>query len=392
MDLYEYQARDIFEAHGVPVLRGTTATTPADAKAAAAELGTPVVVVKAQVKTGGRGKAGGVKVAKSPEDAEARAAEILGLDIKGHIVKTVMVTEGANIADEYYFSLLLDRAERRYLAMCSKEGGMDIETLAAERPEALARIAVDPIVGIDQAKAAEITAAAGFTGPDATEIARVIELLGTVYDTEDATLVEVNPLVKTADGKIIALDAKVSLDENAAFRHPDHAALADKSAEDPLEAAAKAKGLNYVKLDGSVGVIGNGAGLVMSTLDVVAYAGEEFPGSPKPANFLDIGGGASAEIMANGLEIIISDKQVKSVFVNVFGGITACDAVANGIVQAFQLLGSRGEHVDVPLVVRLDGNNAELGRQILAAADLPKLEQVDTMDGAARRAAELAAS
>jgi succinyl-CoA synthetase beta subunit len=269
---------------------------------------------------------------------------------------------------------------------------MDIETLAAERPEALARIAVDPIVGIDQAKAAEITAAAGFTGPDATEIARVIELLGTVYDTEDATLVEVNPLVKTADGKIIALDAKVSLDENAAFRHPDHAALADKSAEDPLEAAAKAKGLNYVKLDGSVGVIGNGAGLVMSTLDVVAYAGEEFPGSPKPANFLDIGGGASAEIMANGLEIIISDKQVKSVFVNVFGGITACDAVANGIVQAFQLLGSRGEHVDVPLVVRLDGNNAELGRQILAAADLPKLEQVDTMDGAARRAAELAAS
>lgn len=392
MDLYEYQARDIFEAHGVPVLRGTTATTPAGAKAAAAELGTPVVVVKAQVKTGGRGKAGGVKVAKSPEDAEARAAEILGLDIKGHIVKTVMVTEGANIADEYYFSLLLDRAERRYLAMCSKEGGMDIETLAAERPEALARIAVDPIVGIDQAKAAEITAAAGFTGPDATEIARVIELLGTVYDTEDATLVEVNPLVKTADGKIIALDAKVSLDENAAFRHPDHAALADKSAEDPLEAAAKAKGLNYVKLDGSVGVIGNGAGLVMSTLDVVAYAGEEFPGSPKPANFLDIGGGASAEIMANGLEIIISDKQVKSVFVNVFGGITACDAVANGIVQAFQLLGSRGEHVDVPLVVRLDGNNAELGRQILAAADLPKLEQVDTMDGAARRAAELAAS
>ncbi|MFL6045194.1 MAG: ADP-forming succinate--CoA ligase subunit beta [Propionibacteriaceae bacterium] len=392
MDLYEYQARDIFEAHGVPVLRGITATTPADAKAAAAELGTPVVVVKAQVKTGGRGKAGGVKVAKTPEEAEARAAEIIGLDIKGHIVKTVMVTEGADIAEEYYFSLLLDRAERRYLAMCSKEGGMDIETLAVERPESLARIAVDPTVGIDQAKAAEIVAAAGFTGAGATEIARVIELLGTVYDSEDATLVEVNPLVKAADGKIIALDAKVSLDENASFRHPDHAALADKSAEDPLEAAAKAKGLNYVKLDGSVGVIGNGAGLVMSTLDVVAYAGEEFPGSPKPANFLDIGGGASAEIMANGLEIIISDKQVKSVFVNVFGGITACDAVANGIVQAFRLLSSRGEHIDVPLVVRLDGNNAGLGRQILAAANLPKLEQVDTMDGAARRAAELAAS
>ena len=392
MDLYEYQARDIFEAQGVPVLRGITATTPAEAKAAAAALGTPVVVVKAQVKTGGRGKAGGVKIAKSPEEAEARAGDILGLDIKGHIVRTVMVTEGADIAEEYYFSLLLDRAERRYLAMCSKEGGMDIETLAEERPEALARIPVDPRVGIDHAKAAEIVAAAGFTEPDATEIARVIQLLGTVYQKEDATLVEVNPLVKTGDGRIIALDAKVTLDENAEFRHPDHAALADASAEDPLEAAAKAKGLNYVKLDGSVGIIGNGAGLVMSTLDVVAYAGEEFPGSPKPANFLDIGGGASAEIMANGLEIIISDNQVKSVFVNVFGGITACDAVANGIVQAFELLANRDEHIEVPLVVRLDGNNAELGRQILATANLPKLEQVETMDGAARRAAELAAS
>jgi succinyl-CoA synthetase beta subunit len=392
VDLYEYQARDLFEAYGVPVLRGITATTPAESKQAAATIGSPVVVVKAQVMTGGRGKAGGVKVAKSPDEAEARAAEILGLDIKGHVVKTVMVAEGADIAEEYYFSLLLDRAERRYLAMCSKEGGMDIETLAAERPEALARIAVDPLVGIDQAKADEIVAAAGFSGPDAAEIARVLQLLSTVYQQEDATLVEVNPLVKTADGKIIALDAKVSLDENAEFRQPGHAALADKSAENPLEAAAKAKGLNYVKLDGSVGIIGNGAGLVMSTLDVVAYAGEEFPGSPKPANFLDIGGGASAEIMASGLEIIIGDEQVKSVFVNVFGGITACDAVANGIVHAFELLASRGEHVDVPLVVRLDGNNAELGRQILSAADLPGLEQVDTMDGAARRAAELAAS
>ena len=392
VDLYEYQARDIFEAYGVPVLRGITATTPAEAKEAAAKIGTPVVVVKAQVKTGGRGKAGGVKVAKSPAEAEARAAEILGLDIKGHVVKTVMVAEGADIAEEYYFSLLLDRAERGYLAMCSKEGGMDIETLAAERPEALARIPVDPRVGMDQAKADQIVVAAGFSGPDAAEIARVLQLLGTVYQKEDATLVEVNPLIKTGDGRIIALDAKVSLDENAAFRHPDHAALVDESAEDPLEAAAKAKGLNYVKLDGSVGVIGNGAGLVMSTLDVVAYAGEEFPGSPKPANFLDIGGGASAEIMANGLEIIIGDDQVKSVFVNVFGGITACDAVANGIVHAFQLLASRDEHVDVPLVVRLDGNNAELGRQILTAANLPRLEQVDTMDGAARRAAELAAS
>ena len=392
VDLYEYQARDLFEGYGVPVLRGITATTPAEAKEAAATIGSPVVVVKAQVKTGGRGKAGGVKIAKSPDEAEARAAEILGLDIKGHVVKTVMVAEGADIVEEYYFSLLLDRAERRYLAMCSKEGGMDIETLAVERPDALARIPVDPRVGIDQTKADEIVTTAGFSGSDADEIARILQLLGTVYQKEDATLVEVNPLVKTGDGKIIALDAKVSLDENAEFRHPDHAALADKSAENPLEAAAKAKGLNYVKLDGSVGIIGNGAGLVMSTLDVVAYAGEEFPGSPKPANFLDIGGGASAEIMASGLEIIIGDEQVKSVFVNVFGGITACDAVANGIVHAFELLASRDEHVDVPLVVRLDGNNADLGRQILAAANLPRLEQVDTMDGAARRAAELAAS
>ena len=392
MDLYEYQARDMFEAHGVNVLRGMVATTPEEARAAAAELGTSVVVVKAQVKTGGRGKAGGIKIAKSPDEAAAHAEEVLGLDIKGHVVKKVMIAEGADIAEEYYFSLLLDRADRRYLAMCSREGGMDIETLAVERPDALARVPVDPNAGIDAAKANEIVLAAGFTGDDAAEIARILELLGKVYAAEDATLVEVNPLVKTGDGKIIALDAKVSLDENAAFRHPDHAALADKESEDPLEAAAKAKDLNYVKLDGSVGIIGNGAGLVMSTLDVVASAGEEFPGSPKPANFLDIGGGASAEVMASGLEIIIGDDQVRSVFVNVFGGITACDAVANGIVQAFELLASRDEHVEVPLVVRLDGNNAELGRKILSNAGLPGLEQVDTMDGAARRAAELAAS
>jgi succinyl-CoA synthetase beta subunit len=392
VDLYEYQARDMFEAHGVPVLRGIIATTAEEARAAATELGTPVVVVKAQVKTGGRGKAGGVKIARSPDEAAERAGEILGMDIKGHTVRTVMIAEGADIAEEYYFSLLLDRANRRYLAMCSKEGGVDIETLAVERPEALARVPVDPQTGIDQAKAEEIVAAAGFTGDDATEIARVLQVLGEVYQSEDATLVEVNPLVKVGDGRIIALDGKVSLDENAAFRHPEHEALADKSAEDPLEAAAKAKDLNYVKLDGSVGIIGNGAGLVMSTLDVVAYAGEELEGRPRPANFLDIGGGASAEVMANGLEIIISDEQVRSVFVNVFGGITACDAVANGIVQAFELLASRDEHVDVPLVVRLDGNNADLGRQILTEANLQGLEQVDTMDGAARRAAELAAA
>ena len=392
MDLYEYQARDMFEEHGVPVLRGITATTPDEARAAAAEVGSPVVVVKAQVKTGGRGKAGGVKVAKSPDEAAARASDILGLDIKGHVVQKVMVTEGADIAEEYYFSLLLDRANRSYLAMCSKEGGMEIEQLAVERPEALARVPVDPIVGIDQAKADEIVAAAGFDAADAAELARVFQLLGKVYNDADATLVEVNPLVKTGDGSILALDGKVSLDENADFRHPEHAALVDSSATDPLENAAKEKGLNYVKLDGSVGIIGNGAGLVMSTLDVVAYAGDQLPGSPKPANFLDIGGGASAEVMANGLEIILGDTQVKSVFVNVFGGITACDAVANGIVQAFQLLDSRGETVTKPLVVRLDGNNAEEGRRILTDAGLAGLEQVDTMDGAAKRAAELAAA
>ncbi len=392
MDLYEYQARDLFESHGVPVLRGLTATTPDEAAAAATELGTPVVVVKAQVKTGGRGKAGGVKVAKGAEDAKAKAEEILGLDIKGHVVKKVMIAEGADIAEEYYFSVLLDRAERRYLAMCSVEGGMDIETLAEERPEALAKIPVDPNTGIDQAKADEIVAAAGFAEADRAKIAAVIIKLWEVYRDEDATLVEVNPLVKTGAGDIVALDGKVSLDENASFRHEAHEALIDHTAADPLEARATEKGLNYVKLDGSVGIIGNGAGLVMSTLDVVAYAGEEFPGAPKPANFLDIGGGASAEVMANGLDVILGDAQVKSVFVNVFGGITACDAVANGIVQAFALLSEQGKAVTQPLVVRLDGNNAEEGRRILTEANLPLLEQVDTMDGAARRVAELAAS
>src|SRR6476661_1577172 len=388
VDLYEYQARDVFEAHGVPVLRGITATTPEEAHAAATQLGTPVVVVKAQVKTGGRGKAGGVKIAKSPEEAAARAEEILGLDIKGHVVKTVMITEGANIAEEYYFSLLLDRANRSYLAMCSKEGGMEIEQLAVERPEALAKIAVDPNTGIDDAKAKEIVEAAGFDAETGAKIVPVLKSLWEVYRDEDATLVEVNPLVKTEDGEIIALDGKVTLDENAGFRHADHEALEDSAHADPLEAAAKDKGLNYVKLDGSVGIIGNGAGLVMSTLDVVAYAGEEF-GGQKPANFLDIGGGASAEVMANGLHIILSDPQVKSVFVNVFGGITACDAVANGIVGALDAL---GQEEDRPLVVRLDGNNVEEGRRILAERNHPRVIIEETMDGAARKAAELAAA
>jgi succinyl-CoA synthetase beta subunit len=390
VDLFEYQARDVFAAHGVPVLDAAVADTPEEAEAAAARLGGGTVVVKAQVKTGGRGKAGGVKLAHDPAGAAARAGEILGMDIKGHTVHRVMVATGAKIAEEYYFSVLLDRADRTYLAMASREGGMEIEQLAVERPEALARIPVDAVTGIDAAKAAEIVDAAGFPAEVRGAIADVIVTLWDVFVAEDATLVEINPLVRTEDGAIIALDGKVTLDDNAAFRHPGHADLADRAAADPLEARAKEKDLNYVKLDGSVGVIGNGAGLVMSTLDVVAYAGAEF-GGVSPANFLDIGGGASAEVMANGLAIILSDPQVKSVFVNVFGGITACDAVADGIVAAFALLASRGESVTRPLVVRLDGNNAELGRKILDDAALPGLERVDTMDGAARRAAELAA-
>ena len=387
MDLFEYQARDLFAEHGVPVLEAAVAETPDEARAGAQRIGGGTVVVKAQVKAGGRGKAGGVKLAHSPDEAAEKAGQILGMDIKGHTVHRVMVAQGASIAEEYYFSVLLDRSNRCYLAMASKEGGMDIETLAVERPDALARITVDPITGIDAAKAREIVDAAGFADGDKDEIARVIQQLWVVYRDEDATLVEVNPLVKTTDGAIVALDGKVSLDENAGFRHPAHEALEDKAAADPIEAAAKAKGLNYVKLDGEVGVIGNGAGLVMSTLDVVAYAGEEF-GGVKPANFLDIGGGASAEVMADGLEIILGDPQVKSVFVNVFGGITSCDAVANGIVAA---LGILGESATKPLVVRLDGNNVIEGRRILAEAAHPLVTVVDTMDGAARAAAELAA-
>ena len=390
MDLFEYQARDVFEAHGVPVLAGAVAGTVAEARAAAEKIGATsggVTVVKAQVKTGGRGKAGGVKVAKTVDEAAAAAEQILGMDIKGHTVHQVMIAQGAQIAEEYYFSVLLDRANRTYLAMASKEGGMEIEVLAVERPEALARVAVDPIVGIDAAKAQEIVDAAGFDDDVKDQISDAIQKLWTVYRDEDATLVEVNPLVKTTDGQIVALDGKVTLDENAGFRHPEHEALEDKASADPLEAAAKAKNLNYVKLDGSVGIIGNGAGLVMSTLDVVAYAGEEFPGQPKPANFLDIGGGASAEVMANGLHIILGDEQVKSVFVNVFGGITSCDAVANGIVGALRAL---GDEATKPLVVRLDGNNVEEGRRILAEANHPLVTIEETMDGAARRAAELA--
>ncbi|KRC37720.1 ADP-forming succinate--CoA ligase subunit beta [Oerskovia sp. Root22] len=386
MDLFEYQARDIFEKHGVPVLGGVVATTPEEAREGAEKLGGGTVVVKAQVKVGGRGKAGGVKLAHSPEETAEKASEILGMDIKGHTVHRVMIAEGAKIAEEFYFSVLLDRANRSYLAMASVEGGMEIEVLAVERPEALAKVAVDPTVGIDQAKADEIVAAAGFADDIKVQVADVIQKLWTVYKEEDATLVEVNPLVRTEDGSIVALDGKVTLDENAGFRHADHAELEDKDAADPLEAKAKENDLNYVKLDGQVGIIGNGAGLVMSTLDVVAYAGEQH-GGVKPANFLDIGGGASAAVMAAGLDVILNDEQVKSVFVNVFGGITACDEVANGIVQALAIL---GDEANKPLVVRLDGNNVEEGRAILAEANHPLVTLAETMDGGADKAAELA--
>jgi len=386
VDLFEYQARDLFAAHGVPVLDGKVATTPEEARAAAEAMGGGTVVVKAQVKVGGRGKAGGVKLAHSPEETAEKAGEILGMDIKGHTVHQVMIAEGAKIAEEFYFSVLLDRSNRTYLAMASVEGGMEIEQLAVERPEALARVAVDALTGIDAAKAAEIAEAAGFPEELRAKVADVFVKLWAVFTAEDATLVEVNPLVRTESGDIVALDGKVTLDENADFRHPGHLELVDAAAADPLEAKAKALNLNYVKLDGEVGIIGNGAGLVMSTLDVVAYAGEKHNGV-KPANFLDIGGGASATVMAAGLDVILGDEQVKSVFVNVFGGITSCVAVAEGIVKALEIL---GDTATKPLVVRLDGNQVEEGRQILAAANHPLVTLAAGMDEGADKAAELA--
>jgi succinyl-CoA synthetase beta subunit len=386
MDLFEYQARDLFEANGVPVLAGAVATTPEEAQRAAEKIGGKVVV-KAQVKIGGRGKAGGVKLAENPADTFEKAKAILGMDIKGHTVHKVMIAAAAPIDSEYYLAILLDRAARSFLVMASVSGGMDIEEVAHKTPEKLAKVHIDPNDGISQEKALDIVRKGGFPSDVEKGVAEVLVTLWKTFQSSDATLVEVNPLVKTADGRIIALDGKVTLDDNAAFRHPDHEALIDHAATNPLEALAKEKDLNYVKLDGEVGVIGNGAGLVMSTLDVVAYAGEKF-GGVKPANFLDIGGGASAQVMADGLSIILGDPAVKSVFVNVFGGITACDAVANGIVQALTMLGDKATK---PIVVRLDGNNVLEGRRILNEANHPLVQQLDTMDGAAAKAAELAA-
>ena len=385
MDLFEYQARDLFESHGVPVLGGAVAFTPEEAETAAASMGGRVVV-KAQVKVGGRGKAGGVKLAESASDAREKAAAILGMDIKGHIVHKVMIAQAAPIEAEYYLAILLDRANRNFLVMASVAGGMEIEEVAHKTPEKLARIGIDPNIGISKEKAREIVLAGQFPADVVDQVVEVLLKLWAAFVAEDATLMEINPLVKTSDGKVVALDGKVTLDDSADFRHPGHEALIDHAAANPLEAAAKAKNLNYVKLEGQVGIIGNGAGLVMSTLDVVAYAGEKF--GVKPANFLDIGGGASAQVMADGLGIILGDPDVRSVFVNVFGGITACDAVANGIVQALTMLGDKATK---PIVVRLDGNNVIEGRRILNEASHPLIQQLETMDGAAARAAELAA-
>ena len=393
MDLFEYQAKELFAEYGVPVQAGQVARTAAEARAAAAEFaaaGHPLVVVKAQVKAGGRGKAGGVKLANGPDEAYDKASQILGLDIKGHTVHSVLIAQAVDIAAEYYLSFLLDRANRTFLAICSVQGGMEIEEVAHTSPGAVARIPVSALTGVDATKAQEIIAAGRIPAEAAAGAAMLAERLWAMFTDEDATLVEVNPMALTEEGQVLAVDGKVTLDDNASFRQ-EHARFEDISETDPIEARAKAKHLNYVKLDGQVGIIGNGAGLVMSTLDVVAYAGQPF-GGIRPANFLDIGGGASAEVMANGLEIVLSDPSVRSVFVNVFGGITSCDAVANGIVSAIGMLTSRGEQVDRPIVVRLDGNNAAEGRRILEQAAIPVVEQVGTMDGAAKRAAELASA
>lgn len=381
----EYQAKELFAKHGVAGALGKTVETPEDARAAAEEIG-GVVVVKAQVKAGGRGKAGGVKVAKTPEEAEEAARAILDLEIKGLPVNRVLVVPGASIEEEYYFSFLLDRSNRSYLCIASVEGGVEIEEVAKTNPDAVKQIPIDAGRGVDAVKAAEIVDEAGFPAELRDQAVEMVQQLWTVFTEEDATLVEVNPLARLTGDKLEALDGKVSLDDNADFRHEDHAKFVIREESDPLEAKAKDKGLNYVKLDGEVGIIGNGAGLVMSTLDVVAYAGEAH-GGVKPANFLDIGGGANAQVMADGLDVILHDEQVKSVFVNVFGGITACDEVANGIKGALEIL---GDEATKPLVVRLDGNNVDAGRAILNELNHPLVTQVDTMDGAADKAAQLA--
>ncbi|WP_332643649.1 ADP-forming succinate--CoA ligase subunit beta [Aeromicrobium sp.] len=386
MDLMEYQAKELFAKHGVTTTLGIVVQTPEEAKAAAEQLG-GVTVVKAQVKAGGRGKAGGVKIAKTPDEAFEHATNILALTIKDLPVNRVLVTPATPPVEEYYFSFLLDRSNRSYLCIASVEGGVEIEEVAKTNPEAVRQIPIDAGTGVDEAKARAIVEEVKFPAELADQAVVMVQALWKVFVEEDATLVEVNPLARLEGDKLEALDGKVSLDDNASeVRHPEHEDFVIHEEADPLEAKAKAKGLNYVKLDGQVGIIGNGAGLVMSTLDVVAYAGEKH-GGVKPANFLDIGGGASAQVMADGLDVILGDEQVKSVFVNVFGGITSCDAVANGIKGALELL---GDAATKPLVVRLDGNNVDEGRAILNELNHPLVTQVETMDGAADKAAQFA--
>jgi len=380
----EYQAKELFAKHGVQTTLGVVVTSPEEARAAAEKIGP--CVVKAQVKAGGRGKAGGVKLAKTADEAFEHASAILGMTIKELVVRRVLVTPATPPQDEYYFSFLLDRSNRQYLCIASVEGGVEIEEVAKTNPDAVKQIPVDPGVGVDEEKAGAIVAEAGFPAELVDQAVTMVQALWRVFVDEDATLVEVNPLARLEGDVLEALDGKVTLDDNADFRHEDHAAFEIREESDPLEAQAKDKNLNYVKLDGEVGIIGNGAGLVMSTLDVVAYAGEKH-GGVKPANFLDIGGGANAQVMADGLDVILGDEQVKAVFVNVFGGITACDEVANGIKGALEIL---GDHATKPLVVRLDGNNVDKGRAILEEMNHPLVTQVDTMDGAADKAAELA--
>ena len=376
MDLYEHMGKDLFRVHGIPTPRGIVATTPAEAAAATEDLGGSSVV-KVQVQVGGRGKGGGVVLCRGAEEARDAAERMLGSPFKGHAVTRVLVEELLPIAREFYTSVLLDRSVSEYLWMLTAEGGMDIETLARERPEALRRVHVDPGLGIRPWHVRELV---GVLPSDAREgAAEVLRRMWSLLGETDATLVEINPLVQLEGGEVVALDAKVTIDDNALFRHPDLEALADQFPQDPVEQRAKDAGLQYVKLEGEVGIIGNGAGLVMSTLDVVAQAGA------RAANFLDVGGGASAEKMATSLQVILSDPAVRCVFINIFGGITRCDVVANGILEALQRV-----EATVPLVVRLDGTNAEEGRRILAEAAHPRIVPVATMDDAAAEAARLA--
>jgi succinyl-CoA synthetase beta subunit len=380
MDLYEYQGKQVFRRFGIPVSEGRLATTPQEARAAAEELDGPVVV-KAQVLTGGRGKAGGVKLADGPADAEAKAKDILGLDIRGHVVRKLWIEQASDIAKEYYLSLTFDRGAKQPLYLLTTEGGVEIEQVAEENPDALSRLHVDPLEGFQPYQARRLIYGAGIDDPsEQKQILAIIEKLYRCFVEADAMLCEINPLIVTPDGEVRALDSKFTVDDSALFRHPDIAEMRDVEAADPQERLAREKGVTYVKLDGDVGILGNGAGLSMSTVDVVVVAGG------RPANFCDLGGGGDAQGVVDALEVITSDEQVRSIFFNIFGGITRCDEVARGILAALEQM-----QIELPIVVRLDGTNAEEGRKILADAAPPNLHVEPTMLEAAQRAVELAA-